>query len=75
MHVFHIARPLHTSAMLYVVLTTVAQVVLATRGIWLSPCSKGLALPAVQPLSYMVRGKRGLFMDFLALKLTWDASY
>lgn len=43
--------------------------------IWLSPYSKGLALPAVQPLSYMVRGKQGLFMDFLALKLTWDASY
>ena len=61
--------------MLYVVLTTVAQVVLATRGIWLSPCSKGLALPAVQPVFYVVRGKQGLFMDFRALKLTWDASY
>lgn len=41
----------------FCVLGAVAGVVLATRGIWLSPCSLGQALPAVQPLSCTVRGK------------------
>lgn len=74
--VFHITRPLHASGMPQVRPRTSSA--LRCRWLWLavwhklSPCSEGLAVPAVQLLSCTVRGKQSLFTDFVALKLTWD---